>query len=190
MRSAAEQRRLRARGWVLLTPCLPGTTQFQSMRLTEPSGSVAGLATKPWKEESKQASHQLPNLKTATEHGSTILAVRGRSEDDGAHARGGGSCATPCAPQRGDRGRRLRTPSDEPGSGALCLSFWGKSRESSGIGNLGSSGCLPAAPVQLPLDGNAVRGPKPEVAFFFSWRGLGPSLTSPCYLSLDVFLWA
>ena len=84
----------------------------------------------------KQASkHRIngPNLKTATERGSTILAaVRRRGEDDGAHARGGASCATPCAPRRGDRGRRLRTPSDEPGSGALCLSFGGKSSESSG----------------------------------------------------------
>ena len=110
----------------------------------------------------KQASHQLPNLKTATERGSTRLAVRRRGEDDGAHARGGGSCATPCAPQRGDRGRRLQTPSDEPGSGALCLSFRGKSRESSGwnweFGIEWNSGCLRAAPVQLPVGLGHVNG--------------------------------
>ena len=30
-----------------ITPCLPGMRQFQTIRLTEPSGRVSGLATKP-----------------------------------------------------------------------------------------------------------------------------------------------
>lgn len=78
-----------------LTPCLPGMVQCHVMRLTEPSGSVSGFATKPQTigEENEDQGSDLGQ----------------EEEEEEGYIRGGGSCARPCAPRRGGHGRCLRT---------------------------------------------------------------------------------
>jgi hypothetical protein len=100
----------------VLTPCLPGMVQCQTMRFTDPSATVSGFATNPCESVGPD---QDTNPRPGPGPGPGWEAKRGGMRRYG---HGGGSCAKPCAPPRGGRARSLLPTWAAAGEVALLLS--------------------------------------------------------------------